>query len=94
VVNRHAQLLAPVDDTPLRIDYNDFRSRFTRPEIQADLALIDMSDPEFFLCNLVMDEQALREFTGDGALNTDEHPLLEYLTHKYIASDELAWANV
>ncbi len=94
VVNRHAQLLAPVDDVPLRIDYQDYRERFLHPDIQADLAVIDLTDPDFFISSLVMDEDALREFTEGAELNTDEHPLLEYGVPKFIANDEFAWADI
>ncbi|MFH1681433.1 MAG: fused MFS/spermidine synthase, partial [Candidatus Eisenbacteria bacterium] len=94
MVNRHALLLAPVDDAPLRIDYRDFHRRITRPEIQADLSVIDMNDPVFFISSLVMDEDALREYSQGGRLNTDDHPLLEYLAPKHVANDEFAWAAI
>lgn len=94
VVNRHAQLLAPVDDVPLRIDYRDFRERILAPHIQEDLAVVDLNDPDFFISSLVMDEHALREFTEGAEVNSDEHPLLEYGVPKFIANDELAWADI
>jgi len=94
VVNRHALLLAPAGDAPLTIDYRDFLRRFLKPEIQADLAAVDMDDPLFFLSSLVMNEDALRDFSSGADLNTDDHPLLEYRVPKHVANDELAWAAI
>ncbi|MFH1279226.1 MAG: fused MFS/spermidine synthase [Candidatus Eisenbacteria bacterium] len=93
-VNRHALLLAPLEDGPVRIDYGDFHRRFTRPEILEDLAPIDMDDPVFFISSLVMDEDALREYSQGADLNTDDHPRLEYRVPKHLENDELAWANI
>lgn len=93
-VNRHALLLAPLEDGPVRIDYRDFHDRFTRPEILADLAPIDMDDPVFFISSLVMDEDALRDYCEGAELNTDDHPRLEYRVPKHIENDELAWASI
>lgn len=93
MVNRHALLLAPVDDVPLRIDYQAFAARIARPEIAADLADLGLDDPVAMLTTLAMDEETLREFTRGGELNTDEHPLLEYRVPKYTEPDEVSWAN-
>ena len=94
VVNRHALLLAPVGDTPLRIDYEEYHRRISIPAVAADLASIDMDDPEFFISSLVMDEDALREYSQGAELNTDEHPLLEYRVPKHYGTDEYAWADI
>ncbi len=94
VVNRHAQLLAPVDDTPLTIDFQDFYRRINDPAIQKDLVIMDAENPYFFLNSLVMDEDAMREYTEGAKLNTDDHPLLEYITPKFTEADELGWATL
>jgi len=94
MVNRHALLLAPVDDVPLRIDCREYLRRITRPEIQADLSVVGLNDATFFLSSLVMDEDALREYSEGARLNTDDHPLLEYLAPKFVVNDEFAWAAI
>lgn len=49
-----------------------------RPAAREDLALSNLDDPYELASMLVLDEDAVRRFAGQGSLNTDDRPRIEY----------------
>ncbi|MFH2001940.1 MAG: fused MFS/spermidine synthase, partial [Planctomycetota bacterium] len=60
------------------INFDLFRRRLERPEVQEDLILSGMADPYTFLSLLIMEPDGVREYTGDIPLNTDDRPYIEF----------------
>jgi spermidine synthase len=63
---------------PLKIDMGHLVERFSHPPIRQDLRTIGVSHPFKFVHFLHMDEEAVRNYTGTGALHTDDKPILEF----------------
>jgi tetratricopeptide (TPR) repeat protein len=56
------------------------RRNFEVPAVKKSLAEIGFTSPEMLLGMFVADLSQHPEFAGSGALNTDEHPIIEYST--------------
>lgn len=64
---------------PLGIDYQQLLARFKRPEIGQLLESSGVKAPaELIAGKYLFTELALKEFSGEGSVNTDDHPVLEY----------------
>jgi spermidine synthase len=74
--NKHALLLGTMDE--LHIDFQRIKRLIERPDISADLAVINIHSVYDFLDCFVVDEAGLRRITGPGPLNTDDRPSLEF----------------
>lgn len=68
---------------PLRMDYEEIRTGTEMPFIQADLESIGLRDPEKLLSCFVADERSLRAYLGDGPLNTENTPIIEFESPRY-----------
>jgi tetratricopeptide (TPR) repeat protein len=75
-LNKHAVLMATLD--PMRIDFERVKSLVDRPDIAADLKVINIHSVYDFLDCFVVGEDGLRKIGGDGPLNTDDYPALEF----------------
>jgi len=75
-LNKHAVLLGTL--SPMRIDFQRVKKLVERPDISADLAQISIQSVFEFLDCFVVDEEGLRKIGGDGPLNTDDRPSLEF----------------
>jgi spermidine synthase len=73
----YALLVGSVE--PLRIDVARAIERLTEPDVRRDLAEIGLSAPAKIFASLVLNEQAYAAFVGDGPINSDRHPYLEFL---------------
>ncbi|WP_303720606.1 fused MFS/spermidine synthase [Malonomonas rubra] len=63
----------------LVLDYQQLKQRFVRPAIDQVLARVNIGDPgELIAGHYLFSERALKEFSGTGNYNTDDHSLLEY----------------
>ncbi len=62
---------------PLRLDYARLARGFARPAVRADLAEIDIHHPLHLAHFLYLDERAFRDYAGDAAIHSDDHPVLE-----------------
>ncbi len=79
----------------LSIDFQDLAAKMGQPEVSEDLELINVNDPYDFLACFVMAGQTLDEFTGSTALNSDDHPHLEYSpTMAYFAPVDFSRENM
>ncbi len=72
----HAVLLGHPE--PLVLDYARIEERLAMPALAADLAESNLDDPGEIITMYVADEDAVRAFSGDGPLNTDDRPHIEY----------------
>jgi spermidine synthase len=73
---------------PLEIDVARIRAEMTRPEIRSELATLNVYDVFDVLSWFSMGEETLRAYVGEGALNTDNHPYLEFSAAKaYFVGD-------
>lgn len=46
--------------------------------VRSSLTEVDLKDPLHLFDHFLMDEEALRRFTGEGPLNTDERPYISF----------------
>lgn len=63
---------------PLAVDLGDWRRRMARPGVAEDLRASYLDDPFSLLARYAMGDAALRDYVGDGPLNTDDHPRIEF----------------
>ena len=75
-VNKHSVILGTMG--PMEIDFGRIRELVARPSIAADLAVINIFSAYDFLDSLVVGEEGLRVIGGEGPLNTDDTPSLEF----------------
>jgi spermidine synthase len=75
----------------LEIDFASLRAKLERSNVQQDLALLNITDPVDVVSLFVMGEDALAEYVGDAALNTDNHPYLEFTPAMAYFVSDLYW---
>lgn len=83
-------LLLVGTDVPLRPDPAAIRSGLREQEVLSDLAEIRLDDPLKLAASLLADEDEVARFVGDGPVNTDRHPLLEFQAPRLAYRDALA----
>jgi spermidine synthase len=69
-------LLAQTRDEPLRLDR--LRALWSRPEMQEEFAHLKLAQPEGLLAYHRLDDAPLRRLAAGAAIQTDDHPRLEY----------------
>jgi hypothetical protein len=62
----------------LAIDYGALVEGFQNDTIRAELTYVNVADPLGFLSTFIMGEDALADYAGNMADNTDDHPYLEF----------------
>ncbi len=92
-VNRHALLVGWKKDAPLQIDFALLKQKVQNPVIHASLAQIHMDDVYSILDAFVLDEAAVRKFTQDVPVHSDDHPILEFDAPRVEGSDEAVLAR-
>jgi spermidine synthase len=75
---------------PLRIDLADWAARMSEPEIRDDLKIIHLDDPYKLAHCLLVAEDELDAYLGDGPVHTDDQPILDFLTHADVYRDTIA----
>ena len=75
-VNKHAVIMGTME--PMKIDFGRIKQLMARPSIAGDLSVINIFSAYDFLDSLVVGEEGLRAIGGDGPLNTDDTPSLEF----------------
>ncbi len=81
-LTRQAMVLIAAPE-PLRIDYKRFKAYFDAGgELGQDLRLVGLDNPITFLNSFLMGERKLAAFAGDLPVNTDDMPLIEFMTPK------------
>ncbi len=67
----------------LEIDFEAFTGRLALPSVKADLEPVHLADPIAFLSLLIMLPAQVKEYAGQGALNTDDRPWIEFSRSMY-----------
>lgn len=75
-LNKHAVLLGTLD--PLEMDFQRGKKLVERPDISADLSLVNIHSVYDFLDCFLVNADGLRRISRDAPLNTDDKPLLEF----------------
>lgn len=75
-LNKHAVLMGTL--LPTRINYQRIKKLVERPDIAADLGEINIHSVYEFLDCFVVYQEGLQRIGGDGPLNTDDKPFLEF----------------
>lgn len=63
---------------PQHIDYAMLQRRLSRPEVEANLAAVNLGHPVSFLSTLALDPAAVDRYVGRGPINTDGMTLIGY----------------
>ncbi len=106
VFDQHAQLwdlgydcLLIGSKQPVRLDSSRLDMLFKNPEFRSDLASLGMIDVPSLLRHYRMDTATLAQYTGEGPLNKDSFPVLEFecpkglYGHSFTAYRDLAQAG-
>jgi spermidine synthase len=83
-------LLLVGSDRVIRPDVDVIATGLGEPEVRSDLAEIRLDDPLKVASSLLLDEKELARLAGEGPLNTDRHPLLEFQAPRLAYRDSLA----
>jgi spermidine synthase len=79
---------------PLRIDATRLVQRLAEPDVRADLGEIGLDRPAKILSGLLLDEEAYDAYVGQGPVNSDRYPLLEFVAprraYRFALSQNLA----
>ncbi len=74
-------------ERPIEIDWPRLSERIARPEVQRDLAIIDLEDPYKMVSGFLMDAPTLRRFVAGYPPNTEDRPVLEYEVARSMVGD-------
>ncbi|MBI5366282.1 MAG: fused MFS/spermidine synthase [Planctomycetes bacterium] len=69
---------------PLRIREADLRRTLGMPGLREDLAALEYTQPIELLATVACTERDFREYAQAGELNTDDYPIVEFETPKFI----------
>lgn len=67
----------------VRIDYEGVVKSLENPAIQKDLDEIGLRDPAKLVASFVTDERGINNYVGEGPLNTEDYPIIEFLSPRY-----------
>jgi spermidine synthase len=80
--------------TPLRVDTRRVVERLAEGDVRQDLAEIGLDRPAKILTGLLLDEAAYAAYVGEGPVNSDRYPLLEFIAprraYRFALSQNLA----
>ncbi|MDK2973369.1 MAG: spermidine synthase [Candidatus Sumerlaeota bacterium] len=68
---------------PLAINYADVVKALEIPAIQDDMNEIGLRDPAKLVSCFVTDNRGIDTYVGDGPLNTEDFPIIEFLSPRY-----------
>jgi spermidine synthase len=63
------------------IDMRHMAERMRRPGVREDLAAVGLADPCRLVYSLLLAEEQMAAYLGDGPVNTDDRPVLSYSTY-------------
>lgn len=67
----------------VKIDYDAVKRAVEIPAIRRDLDEIGLRDPAKLVASFVTDQRGLRSYVGEGPLNTEDFPVIEFLSPRY-----------
>jgi len=68
---------------PLKIDYEAVERATRMPEIRQDLRDIGLEDPQKLIASFVADERTLPAHLGDGPINSEDTPFIEFESPRF-----------
>ncbi len=78
----------------LQLDYSEFQARLADPDINADLARIDMNDTRLLVKTFKFGslgvQEFIAEFPADLPLNTDARPVVEFGAPRFLLAPRVA----
>jgi len=74
---QHALLVGKNDDE-MKIDFSKFAHAFENTKLAPDFSSILLNDPYTLISCLLLDGEGVGKFCGEGPLNTDDRPVLEF----------------
>ena len=89
-INKQVVLMGSVD--PLKIDWAKWQERW--PQAAAGLESVDIRSPHDLFACLLLDEQGMARLSAGAAVNSDDHPVLEFSTRDVRARDLCAFQNL
>lgn len=72
----------------MELDFARMRERLTEPDVKADLAELNLDDPYKLLSTWVIGGPVLSEYLGEGPINDELLPFLEFESPKYGYGDQ------
>ena len=82
---------------PLKIDFQTIKRHFDQPQVRRDLETYLLDDPYDFLTLFVTGKEGLARYTAGYPLNTDDRPLVEFITPRsfhLLTDGPLYWTNL
>jgi spermidine synthase/dTDP-glucose pyrophosphorylase len=70
-------------EEPIRIDVQRMEERMTIRKVAADLGRIEKKNPYVLLGNFLFGEEEARQYVGEGRINTDDLPIIEFSTPRH-----------
>ncbi|MBI5154821.1 hypothetical protein HZA57_06255, partial [Candidatus Poribacteria bacterium] len=67
----------------VKINYGDVLHALELPAIQKDLEEIGLRDPAKLVASFVTDQRGIDAYVGTGPLNTEDFPIIEFLSPRY-----------
>ena len=77
----------------LSIDYKVMEKKLSNNRVNFSLKRVGLDNPYSFLTSFVMGEDTLRQYAGEGPLNTDNRPRIEFSASKSLYDDEVGKRN-
>lgn len=78
----------------VRLDYDLIRRRLSNQRVRQDLAEIHLDDPLKLLATFVTAGERLEQFVGQGPLNTQDTPILEFEAPRHGYNDDAIVGNL
>lgn len=69
-------------DEKLSIDLDSLFQKYQNSQLQESLNESALGDPFFLLRNFIMEGNSIEQFTGNAPINTDNRPILEFMSPK------------
>ena len=79
---------------PLHIDFQKAKEMFDNPLIKKDLASVNINSVYDILSCLVLDSRGINALSKNAAVNTDNHPILEFSQNSVRSRDMCAYQNI
>jgi spermidine synthase len=90
VFRSEANLILVGAQDPLTIDYQQMLERFAEPEIARLFASVKLETPAKLIASqYLFTEKTLTKFAGNGLINSDDKPILEFSAHHNLGENTL-----
>ena len=80
--------------SPFEIDFQQIQKVFGDSTIAAEFSRININSPYDLLSCILLDSTGISTISGEAAINTDNHPILEFSTRAIRSRDFCAFQNL